>query len=126
MNPFVVDHVLSPEGATVATTSPHSLGQAINAQTAAQVGETMLEVVNSGTGTAAQVDGYMVAGKTGTAQAGSNTVNSLFVGYAPYDNPLLAISVCIEGDQEDVQGSASAVAGEVLAQCLNVQAMGVS
>ena len=126
MNPYVVDHVLSPEGATVATTSPRSLGQAVSAQTASQVGETMLDVVNSGTGTAAQVDGYMVAGKTGTAQAGANAVNSLFVGYAPYDSPLLAISVCIEGDHGDVQGSAAAVAGEVLSQCLNIQAMGVS
>ncbi|MBR3226757.1 MAG: FtsW/RodA/SpoVE family cell cycle protein [Atopobiaceae bacterium] len=126
MNPYVVDHVLSPEGATVASTNPKSLGQAVSVHTAEQVGDAMLEVVSSGTGIEAQVDGYLVAGKTGTAQVGSNSINSLFTGFAPYDNPTLAISVCVEGNGEDVRGHASAVAGEVLTQCLNVQAMGVS
>ena len=88
--------------------------------------DAMLEVVSSGTGTGARVDGYLVAGKTGTAQVGADSINSLFVGYAPYDNPTLAISVCIEGNGEDVRGVASYVAGEVLAQCLNIQAMGVA
>lgn len=126
MNPYVVDHVLSPEGATVASTDPQSLGQAMSAEAAAQVGEAMLDVVSSGTGTGAAVDGYLIAGKTGTAQVGSESINSLFVGYAPYENPTLAISVCIEGNGEDVRGYASYVASDVLAQCLNVQAMGVS
>lgn len=126
MNPYVVDHVLSPEGTTVASTSPRSLGQVMSSETAAQVGDAMLEVVSSGTGTSARVDDYLVAGKTGTAQVGTDSINSLFVGYAPYDNPTLAISVCIEGNGEDVRGVASYVAADVLAQCLNVQAMGVS
>ena len=126
MNPYVVDHVLSPEGATVASTSPKSLGQVISAETATQLGEAMLDVVTSGTGVGARVDGYLVAGKTGTAQVGSDSINSLFVGFAPYDNPTLAISVCVEGNGENVRGYASTVAGEILAQCLNIQAMGVA
>ena len=126
MNPYVVDHVLSPEGTSVATTNPQSLGQAISAETAAKVGDAMLDVVTSGTGTGARVDGYLVAGKTGTAQVGADSINSLFVGFAPYDNPTLAISVCVEGNGEDVRGYASYVASEVFAQCLNIQAMGVS
>ena len=126
MDPDVVSHVLSPEGSTVASTSPKSLGKAMSAETAARVGEAMLEVVSSGTGTAAQVSDYRVAGKTGTAQVGTNSINSLFVGYAPYDSPTLAISICIEGNGEDVQGLASEVAGEVLSQCLNLQAKGAA
>ncbi len=126
MNPYVVDHVLSPEGTVVASTDPKSLGQVMSAETANQVGEAMLDVVSSGTGTGARVEGYLIAGKTGTAQAGAGSINSLFVGYAPYNNPTLAISVCIEGNGEDVRGVASYVAAEVLAQCLNVQAMGVA
>ena len=84
----------------------------------------MLGVVSNGTGMAAQVYGYLVAGKTGTAQVGNDSINSLFVGYAPYDNPTLAISICIEGQGTDVQGVAATVAGEVLGQCLNIQAYG--
>ncbi len=126
MNPYVVDHVLSPEGATVASTNPQSLGQVISSDSASKIGEAMLDVVTSGTGVGARVDGYLVAGKTGTAQVGSDSINSLFVGFAPYDNPTLAISVCVEGNGENVRGYASTVAGEVLAQCLNIQAMGVA
>ena len=124
MNPYVVDHVLSPEGATVATSKPQSLGRAVSPETAAAVGEAMLGVVTYGTGTSAQVEGYLVAGKTGTAQVGGTADNSLFIGYAPYDNPTLAIAVCVEGTDFDITGVASEMAGAVLGQCLNVQAKG--
>ncbi len=126
MNPYVVDHVLSPEGATVSSTTPRELGQVVRPEIATQVGEAMLNVVSEGTGMDAQVDGYLVAGKTGTAQVGTDSINSLFIGYAPYDNPTLAVSVCIEGQGEDVRGVAASVAGEVLSQCLNVQAYGAA
>ena len=126
MNPYVVDHILSPEGVTTSTTSPKSLGQAVSSETAAKVKEGMREVVTSGTGTAARVSGYEVAGKTGTAQVGSNSINSLFVGFAPYDSPTLAISICIEGNGQDVTGVATRVAGRVLAQCLAVQSAGAA
>ncbi|MBP3884549.1 MAG: FtsW/RodA/SpoVE family cell cycle protein, partial [Olsenella sp.] len=125
MNPYVVDHILTPEGATSSTTKPKSLGQAVSAQTAQQIGEAMLDVVNDGTGTGAQVSGVKVAGKTGTAEVSSNTANSLFIGFAPYDQPTVAISVCIEGSEgERMVGVAAGVAGKVLATCLRVQAMG--
>ena len=127
MNPYVVDHILSPEGATTSTTQPKALGQAVSSQTAAQVKEGMLAVVESGSGTGARVRGVKVAGKTGTAQTSSSVANSLFIGFAPYDQPTLAISVCIEGSESnDVHGEAATVAGKVLATCLNVQAMGAS
>ena len=125
MNPYLVDHILTPEGATSSTTKPKSLGQAVSAQTAQQIGEAMLDVVNDGTGTGAQVSGVKVAGKTGTAEVSSNTANSLFIGFAPYDQPTVAISVCIEGSEgERMVGVAAGVAGKVLATCLRVQAMG--
>lgn len=127
MDPYVVDHVLSPEGVTVTTTKAKSLGQAISAETAAMLKEAMLEVVQSGTGTAAQVSGARVAGKTGTAEVGGGVVNSLFIGFAPYDNPTLAISICVEGsDTNDVEGLAAQLAGQVLSRSLNAQASGSS
>lgn len=127
MNPYVVDHILSPEGATTSTTQPKALGQAVSSQTASQVKEGMLAVVESGSGTGARVRGVKVAGKTGTAQTSSTVANSLFIGFAPYDQPTLAISVCIEGSESnDVHGEAATVAGKVLASCLNIQAMGAS
>jgi cell division protein FtsW (lipid II flippase)/cell division protein FtsI/penicillin-binding protein 2 len=127
MNPYVVDHILSPEGTVISTTTPKSLGQAVSSETAAEVKEAMLAVVDHGTGTNAQISGVQVAGKTGTAQIEDGKINSFFIGFAPYDNPTLVISVCIEGyDGTDVEGYAASVAGEVLAKCLNIQALGAS
>ena len=127
MNPYLVDHVLSPEGAAISTTQPKSLGQAISADTASKVKEAMLGVVDHGTGVRAKVQGVQVAGKTGTAQIENGKINSFFIGFAPYDNPTLVISVVIEGeDGTDVEGYAAGVAGQVLASCLNIQALGAS
>jgi peptidoglycan glycosyltransferase len=101
------------------------LGQPVSAQTASQVKEAMLSVVEEGTGWAAQIDGVRVAGKTGTAETSASTSNSLFVGFAPYDQPTLAISICIEGNEgSDVSGVAARIAGQVLASCLNIQSWG--
>ena len=125
MNPYVVDHILSPEGATVSTAQPQALGQPISAQTAEQVKQAMLAVVEEGTGYAAAIEGVAVAGKTGTAEIGPDVANSLFIGFAPYDQPTLAISICIEGSENtEVNGVATRLAGQVLATCLNIQAWG--
>lgn len=123
MNPYVVDHILSPEGVAGASTQPRSLGQAISATAAAQVKEAMLTVVEQGSGSAASVPGVKVAGKTGTAEATGSQVNSTFIGFAPYDSPTLAISVAIE-NYTDGGESAAAVAGEVLQAALSIQGQG--
>ena len=125
MNPYVVEHVLSPEGTVTSTTQAKSLGQAISADTASQVKDAMADVVDHGTGTRAQIRGVKVAGKTGTAQIESGKINSFFMGFAPFDTPTLAISVVIEGnDGSDVEGYAAAVAGKVLSSALNTQSNG--
>ena len=126
MNPYIVDRVLSPEGAVVSTTSPKSLGQAVSADTAAQVREAMLGVVESGTGMGARVPGVKIAGKTGTADVENGNFNSFFIGFAPYDHPTLVVSVVIEGNGENVLGYGAQVGGHVLAQCLNIQALGAA
>ena len=127
MSPYLVDHVLSPEGVTITTTKPRSLGQAVTADTAQQVKEAMLDVVQNGTGMAVQVYGARVAGKTGTAEVAGGQINSTFIGFAPYDNPTLAISICVEGsDNDNVSGLAARLAGQVLSKSLNAQAQGSS
>ena len=84
----------------------------------------MLGVVEDGTGTAAQVSGVRVAGKTGTAQVSDGVINSLYIGLAPYDKPTLAISICVEGNGEDIEGLAAELGGQVMATSLAVQSEG--
>ena len=122
MNPYVVDSVLSPEGTQISKTTPKSLGQAISADTAREVTDAMVSVVESGTGGAASLPGVTVAGKTGTAETGSG-IDSLFIGFAPADKPTLAISVCIEGSNDaEARGVATSIAGKVIARTLQTQA----
>lgn len=120
MNPYVVEQTLAPDGAVIRTTKIRSLGQAVSAATAEQVKQSMLDVVESGTGSAARVPGVKVAGKTGTAETNSSSPNSAFVGFAPYDTPTVAISVMLEQRSESEQ-SAAAVAGTVLKAALAAQ-----
>ena len=121
LNPYVVEQILSPEGTVISTTECETLAQVVSAETAAEVKEAMLAVVESGTGTAAQIEGVQVAGKTGTAQVSNSEVNSLFVGFAPYDTPTVAIAVVIEDYDSDSGDSAAAIAGTVLAAALSAQ-----
>ena len=120
MDPYFVAQVLAPDGTVVKTTQSRSLGQAVSSATADQVKQAMLAVVQSGTGTDAQIPGVKVAGKTGSAETGGTNVNSMFVGFAPYDSPTVAISVALEDfDKHDVK--AAKIAGIVLTAALAAQ-----
>ena len=120
MDPYFVAQVLAPDGTVVKTTQSRSLGQAVSSATADQVKQAMLAVVQSGTGTDAQIPGVKVAGKTGSAEIGGTNVNSMFVGFAPYDSPTVAISVALEDyDKHDVK--AAKIAGIVLTAALAAQ-----
>ncbi len=65
--------------------------------TADQVKQAMLAVVQSGTGTdAPDLPASKSPAKTGSAETGGTNVNSMFVGFAPYDSPTVAISRGLE------------------------------
>lgn len=122
MNPYVVSQVLAPDGTVLKTTRARSLGQAVGNGTAEQVKQAMLDVVQSGTGSAASIAGVKAAGKTGTAETNNATPNSTFVGFAPYDTPTVAISVVIEQNAKGEE-SAAGVAGQVLRAALAAQGL---
>lgn len=81
--------------------------QVISAATAAEITHILQTAVQKGTGQKARIDGYHVAGKTGTAQIfdpqtrqySSQAHRSLFVGFVPADNPVLSMVVVIENPQ---------------------------
>jgi penicillin-binding protein A len=97
MKPQIWDRVVDPDGRTVKTMHPSEFGQPISEQTASELNTAMQGVVSQGTGTNAAIPGITVAGKTGTAETpgacgGDPTSNQAwFMGFAPADNPQIAI-----------------------------------
>ncbi len=74
------------------------LAQVMKGSTAREVGDMMASVVREGTGTAAALSGFPVAGKTGTAEiVPAQGINQpWFIGFAPRDNPRIAIAATVE------------------------------
>ena len=101
MRPTLIDRVRTRAGKTITTTKPRVLNRAFSPSVADEVATMMRSVVNVGTGQAAQIPGVAIAGKTGTAQTGKPGVyDAWFIGFAPADNPQVAVAVVIENTQE--------------------------
>ena len=97
MKPTLVDRVRSPGGSLRYERRSAPLNRAFSEQTATDVTEMMKHVVDEGTGTAAQIPGIPIAGKTGTAQTGRpGELDAWFIAFAPADNPQVAVAVVVE------------------------------
>ena len=97
MVPYLVYEVLAADGTTVSTAEPEMWLEAMTPQTAATLNTMMQRVVTAGTGTGAALEGIPVAGKTGTGEKGDGTNVAWFIGFAPADDPQVAVAVAIDG-----------------------------
>ena len=68
MTPTLIQRIVAPGGSVIASLKPKVLRRATSPKTAGELKNMMVEVVQAGTGTAAQIPGVVVAGKTGTAE----------------------------------------------------------
>ncbi len=114
MKPYVVSHVTSNSGMTLENYSSQALYSTVSAGCASYVGALMEEVVESGTGTSAQISGVSVAGKTGTAENEKDKDHAWFVGYAPADDPQIAVAVILENDGSTGGADAAPIARNVM------------
>ena len=117
--PYLVQKVTAPDGSIVTTAAPSSLGRPISSQTAAELNQMMQLVVQGGTGTAAQIPGVTVAGKTGTAELGLGSIyDAWFVCFAPATNPQVAVAVVVEKQPNGFGGSVSAPIAKAILESL--------
>jgi peptidoglycan glycosyltransferase len=112
MRPFIVDSIRTADGDTVRDTDPWAWARMFESGIASDLLAMMRQVVVRGTGTAAAVDGLIVAGKTGTAE-GSGGPHAWFIGVAGAEQPEIAIAVVVEGG-----GSGGRVAAPIAAAVL--------
>lgn len=118
MRPHLVQVLQGPDLTTNHyTAQPRELRQPVSPQVAATLQDMMVSVVENGSGRRAQIDGYTVGGKTGTAQAGEGVADhGWFIGFVKKgDQPIAAVAVLLQNAGER-GGSAEAadIAGEIM------------
>jgi peptidoglycan glycosyltransferase len=98
MKPHIATRVVDRDGRTTDTIEPSVQSNVMKASTAAAVTDMMVGVVQNGTGTNAQIPGIQVAGKTGTAETefGKKVNDVWFIGFAPADDPRIAVAVTVK------------------------------
>ena len=109
MRPHVVEKIVSPRGTTVSKTEAERMGRPVGPVNARDIANMMVSAVQGGTGTAAQISGYRIGGKTGTAETGIQGQNTTwFIAFAglPGERPQVAIAVALE--RQSLTGGATA------------------
>jgi peptidoglycan glycosyltransferase len=122
MAPRFTNRIVDQTGRAVQTIKPSTYSQVMKPSTAQAIAQMMKKVVDEGTGTPAQLgSGVQFAGKTGTASvgvAGLNLTQPWFIGFAPIQNPKVAIAVTIERSQGGFGGTVAAPIAKAVVQTL--------
>ena len=119
MKPYLVDRVTTVNGFLLKEQKPEEYFRLADPVTANTVKNMMEAVVEWGTGKNARISGIRVAGKTGTAQneltaQGENKEHAWFIGFAPVENPQIAVAVILEYSGATGGGKAAPIAREIL------------
>jgi peptidoglycan glycosyltransferase len=121
MEPHVVNRIVGPGGRVIEKQQPRLIRQAVSRETAEQVADMMRLAVQYGTGTAAQISGYSIGGKTGTGETGVPGSNiTWFIAFAGEDEerpPELAIAVVLQ-NQSGTGGSTAAPIARAVMQAI--------
>jgi peptidoglycan glycosyltransferase len=115
MRPYLIDTMQGPDLTLVDRADVEELRRPVPPDVAARLREMMESVVDGGTGTAAQIDGFDVGGKTGTAQDGDRPDHGWFIGYAMRSGkPVVAVAVLLQNAGSGGSREATRIAGEVM------------
>jgi peptidoglycan glycosyltransferase len=127
MKPQIWKRVVDPDGRVIDKLDPSVYSEPISEETAAELTTAMEGVVTEGTGTNAEIPGVAVAGKTGTAETpgnkacggGENENQAWFIGFAPADDPQIAIAASVECTEEFGNDVAAPIFRDVAETILN-------
>lgn len=123
MRPYLVEQLQDSDLRPVYRASPEELRRPIPGEVAGQLRDMMVGVVTGGTGGNASISGYVVGGKTGTAETGGdNPDHGWFVGFAIDDGvPVSAVAVFLENAGGGGSSEAARIAGQVMHAVLGDQ-----
>ena len=127
MKPYIVEDIRDKDGQLIKHISPTLARKVISVDTAARMKKMLTGVVEEGTGKLAKLMGFSAAGKTGTAQKlepngtySHNKFVATFIGFAPAEDPMIAIVVTVDEPHPNYYGGVVAapvfknVAGDVI------------
>ncbi|MCP9968886.1 peptidoglycan D,D-transpeptidase FtsI family protein [Actinomadura madurae] len=117
MSPYVVQKVRAKDQSELYNASSKELGEGMTGDQAEQLQDMMRAVISEGT--AKNLQGMRIAGKTGTAEQGPGNPNAnWFVGFSPAENPRYAFAVMTEVAGGSGAGDAGPIAGAIMAKVL--------
>jgi len=127
MKPQIWKRVIDPDGRVVDKLDPSVYSEPVSGETAEELTTAMEGVVSEGTGTNAAIPGVPVAGKTGTAETPGNEAcgggaeenQAWFMGFAPADNPQIAIAASVECTEQFGNDVAAPIFRDVAETILN-------
>lgn len=103
MKPYIVSEIRDKFGQTIKSFTPVMINKVISLDTSARVKKILTGVIENGTGKLAKVPGFSAAGKTGTGQKSEpdgtyshNKFTASFIGFAPVEEPVIAIVVIVD------------------------------
>jgi peptidoglycan glycosyltransferase len=122
MTPYLIDQVRAPDLTVIDRADPEELSAPVTPEVADQLQAMMESVVANGSGRAARIPGVAVAGKTGTAQvSGDVPDHNWFVGFAPADDPQIAVAVFVANGGGTGGDVSAPIAGDVMQAYLDGQ-----
>ena len=114
MSPRMVDAVLGPDLRVQERFDDVEWARALDKKLAEEMTQMMVANVSSGVATGARIDGVEVAGKTGTSENGGKPYSLWFTGFAPANDPQVAVAVVVEnGGGKGTSGSGNAIAAPI-------------
>lgn len=105
MTPYLVEKVTSQSGRVVEMTMPKTGEELFSEADAALLKDYMTEVVLTGTAKDLKSDLYTAAGKTGAAENDYGPTHAWFIGFAPVENPTIAVAIIVENAGSSRQNS---------------------
>ena len=120
--PYLVDAIYDSDGNIVNKTESTLVSRPISESTSETVKTALRMVVTEGTGSSADVEGYVISGKTGTAQKNDKTLDEYvvsFIGFAPYENPEVVCYVVIDAPESGGGASlAASIFSDIMSEVL--------
>lgn len=118
IQPILLKEIVDSSGEVLGKNEPSVLSRAIKPEVAEIIKGMMVDVVNRGTGKNAGLSWVQVAGKTGTAQVEGKKDHAWFVGFAPADQPKVAVAIVLEHAGSTGGKSAAPMASKLISKAL--------